>query len=135
MVRLVGTVLVILGLIFQPLMAAMPIEMADHGTDTMATINVDETALVDGHTYIHDQKVGNKAAEEPCHGGAAEDGSTSETHDGCITVGNCCGVCVASISHNLIISSNPQINMHIVERAEHLVLGILSSIYHPPKHS
>lgn len=135
MVRLVGIVLVILGLIFQPLMAAMPIELANQGTDTVATSNIDASAHVDGHENHHDQKVAGKLAEEPCHGGATEDGSASDAHDGCVTVGGCCGICVASISYNLIISSNPQINVPVIGKAENLVLGILSSIFHPPKHA
>ena len=135
MVRLVGIVLVILGLIFQPLMAAMPIELANQGTDNVATSNIEASAHVDGHANHRDQKVADKAAEKPCHGGATENGSSSEAHDGCITAGNCCGVCVASICYKMIVSSNPQINIPVIGKAENLVLGILSSIFHPPKHA
>ena len=133
MVRLVGIVLVIWGLIFQPLVAAMPIEIANLGTDTVATSDVDETAHADGHANHHDQKTAGKVAEEPCHGDAAEDGASSEDHAGCITAGNCCGACAASISHKLIIPANPLINNPLIGNTEHLVLGILSSIFHPPK--
>ena len=131
MIRLVGVVLVIWGLIVQPLMAAMPDMMAHHGMDAVAAFNADETV----HEYSdhHDHKVANKTDEAQSYGSVTDSESSSETHDDCVDSGDCCGVCTASLNHEVIVPCEQQINLPFVSLDDHLVLGILSAIYHPPK--
>jgi len=136
-IRLVGIVLVIWGLIFQPLVMSMPVKMANHGSDTIVTFNVDPAAHVDEHTSHHGKKAGNET--DGAH--HQENGSigdlTSHANDDCendcLSAGNCCGVCAASLNHQAIKFAELQISTPIVGNAEHLVLGVLSSIFHPPK--
>ena len=137
MIRLVGIVLVIWGLIFQPLVMSMPVNMNHHGSDAAATFDVDENSHVDEHSNHHAKEVGDKTGEAQSYGRVSDDRTTSEKHDDCASdcanAGNCCGVCTASLNHEVIVPSEQQISTPIFGNAEHLVLGILSSIYHPPK--
>lgn len=140
MIRLVGIVLVIWGLIFQPLMAAMPIKMSDSRMDAIGALKVEKTVNVDAHGSHHVQTV-DAEDKAPCHegtvqGGAADNGSAndpcSNSVTDCVAGGACCGFCGASVSSTVFMGLEPQINAPSDNVSEYLVFGLISRIYHPP---
>lgn len=141
MIRLVGIVLVIWGLIVQPLMAAMPVKMTDSRImDTSGALNIGKTGNVDVHGSHHVQTV-HSADKAPCpegtvQGGAADNGSADDPCNNnvtdCVAGGACCGFCGASISNTVFMGLEPQINAPSDKIAEYRVFGLISRIYHPP---
>lgn len=140
MIRLVGIALVIWGLIVQPLMAAMPMKMADSRMDAMGALDVEKTVNVEVHGSHHTQAV-DKADKAPCDEGTVQDGvadngsaadACNNSVTDCVAGGACCGFCGASVSNTVFMGLEPQINAPSDKISEYLVFGLISRIYRPP---
>ncbi len=141
MIRIAGIVAVTLGLIMQPLMAAIPVEIASQNADTTVDLAVGMSAHGGEHGH-HDTQNNNKLSGAPCHEISAENGPSPGTCGHCDT--NCAnsGICASScfgggaaVSGEVMAAPQQRITPAIVGNTERLDSGFLSLIYHPPKHS
>jgi hypothetical protein len=137
MIRSIGIVLVVWGLIVQPLMAAMPVLMADDSPHFSITSDSGVVAHAMGHHGDQDVEEPSKAS---CHKNATDDAS-SESCDNCnndCMNGICAPSCVISgaatfqqSSVNLDLLSSTSVAVSSGARA----YGLPSRIFHPPKHA
>ena len=144
MIRFVSIVIVIWGLVIQPLMAAaMPTKMMTDSTHS--SMVVDRVADVDISVYAgnHDgsaQSLGD-SPKASCHEKSADE-SSSEHCDKCgdnCANGPCATSCVVGsgvaafqkISINLDLNSNTL----VITTIEARIYGLPSRIFHPPKHA
>lgn len=137
MIRSIGIVLVIWGLIVQPLMAATPSPVAGGSPHFL----VASDSGVEAHAMEHhgDQDV-EEPSKAPCHKNATDDAS-SESCDHCnndCMNGICASSCVISgaaafqqSSVNLDLLSSTSVAASSGARA----YGLPSRIFHPPKHA
>ncbi len=139
MIRSIGIVLIIWGLIAQPLMAVVPASMVDDNSQSSTAPDANAVANtvpnVIGHHDGHDVEERSKA---PCHGNDTDDAST-ETCDNCdkdCMNGACVSSCVINgapafhhSSIDLDLLSSPPITAPFGARA----YGLPSRIFHPPK--
>ena len=135
MIRLIGIVLVVWGLIAQPLMAAMPVVVTDN--DPSSLITADSGVVAHSMGHHGNQEESSKA---PCHENAT-DPASSESCDNCdidCMNGICASSCVISgasaiqkSSINLDLFSSTLVSASSGARA----YGLPSRIFHPPKHA
>ena len=133
MIRLIGIALVILGLIAQPLMAAVPVLSMDGDPCTTMSSDVDSMSRNMEH---HNNQSSGEMSKTPCH----EDVS-DETCNNCemeCMDGMCGSSCVSSgaaafqkLSVNLDLFSSSLVAASPGARA----YGLPSRIFHPPKHT
>ena len=138
MIRSIGIVLIIWGLIVQSLMAAMPAPITDDSSQQSPVI-VDSGVMthVMGH---HGGQGAEESASPPCHENTT-DPASSESCDNCdmdCMNGICASSCVISgvaalqkSSVNLDLFSSSLVAVSSGARA----YGLPSRIFHPPKHA
>ena len=145
MIRFVSLVIVIGGLIVQPLVAAaMPAKMMMDSTHSSMVVDIvagaDTSVHADAHHDNHSESPGS-TSKAPCHEKSA-DASSSEHCDKCddnCANGSCATSCVVGsgtaafqkMSVNLGLSSNKL----VITTTETRSYGLPSRIFHPPKHS
>lgn len=132
MIRPIGIALVIWGLIAQPLVAAVPVSMADGNSP--AAMSSDADAM--SHNMEHPSSQGSgEMTKTPCHESVAD-----ETCDDCEAEcldGMCGSPCVSSGAAVLQKSS---VNLDLFSSSLVAVssgapaYGLPSRIFHPPKH-
>lgn len=139
MIRLVGIVLVIWGLIVQPLMAGMPTKMAKNSTHIGVALDVGMSVHAEGHVSHHVQKV-SEATKAACHEGAIDGGSSSGTCDNCefscVSGVACVSLCVlsgAAVNRELMVVPESQITIVISAKTTRFGFDFFSRIYHPPR--
>jgi len=137
MIRSIGIVLVIWGLIAQPLLAAMPAPMTDNSPRSLIT--TDSSAAVHSIGHHGNQNVA-KSSKAPCHENTTDD-SSSEACDNCgmdCMNGSCVSSCVISgaaalqkstLNFDLLSSSL------VAASSGARAYGLPSRIFHPPKHA
>jgi hypothetical protein len=137
MIRIIGIALVILGLIAQPLMAAMPHSMPT--SDTSSSMSMDhpnlDAGLSDNVTMVSDQSF-----QAPCHEEAVDQTAPMPCID---CDGNCAnGACASACSLGTVAALNQLIlrferlsAVRVVGTSGALVQGLPSRIFHPPKHA
>jgi hypothetical protein len=134
MIRLAGVVLIILGLIAQPLMAAVPASMLAGGSQPQAIVDTadSDTAMMEHSAKVH--------AEAPCHESSADE-ATSAACDNCVlncADGMCASTCSlngAALVHQLFVLFDSPSATRVIDTSGALVEGLPSSIFHPPKHA
>ena len=142
MIRFVSIVIVLWGLIVQPLMvAAMPAKMMMDSTHSSMVVDMvadaDTLVYVDEHHDNHAESPGS-ASKAPCHE-KSPDASSSEHSDKCDDNGPCATSCVVGsgvaafqkMSVNLGLNNNTL----VITTTETRSYGFPSRIFHPPKHS
>jgi hypothetical protein len=138
MIRSIGIVLVIWGLIVQPLMAAMPMTMTDHSTHSTM---VSDSSVMDHASGHHGtaQNVG-EPSKAPCHEKTTDD-TSSGSHNNCVFdcgTGFCASSCV---SGGVATFQNPVINLCLQGSTLASSIrgactrGLPSRIFHPPKYA
>jgi hypothetical protein len=137
MIRLVGIVLVILGLIVPPLMAAMPAPMTDESSHSIAMADSGVMAHAMGH---HGDQDIEDSSEASCHDNATDSATSESCHNcdmDCVN-GICASSCVMSgatalqkSSVDLDLFSSSLVAASSGARA----YGLPSRIFHPPKHA
>ncbi|WP_339672754.1 hypothetical protein [Dasania marina] len=145
MIRFVSIIIVIWGLIVQPLMAAvMPVKMMMDSPHRSVPVDrlIDMAADVDisAHTEYYQDAVPSlvAAAKMHCHEKSADD-SSSEHCDKCGDNCACATSCVVgsgvaafqTLPVNLVLNSHAQIISAIELRS----YALPSRIFHPPKHA
>jgi len=143
MIRFVSIVIVILGLVVQPLMAAaMPTTMM-RGSDSTHSSMVADIAMsnqADGH---HDESslTIEDSSKAPCHE-ISPDGSSSKHCDNCddsCASGPCASSCPVGSSPAAFqkLSANLGLNGStlVIPTNGARSYGLPSRIFHPPKHS
>lgn len=137
MVRSIGIVLVIWGLIVQPLMAAVPVTVTDDAT--RSTMPSDSGAM--GHARGHHatQDAG-RPSEAPCHEKVTDD-AASESCDSCgidCMNGICASSCViggAAVFHRSAVNLDLPGSSSVAAISRARTYGLPSRIFHPPKHA
>jgi hypothetical protein len=137
MIRIVATALLILGLVAQPLMAAMPDSMPiSHASSAMSMHHSNpDVGMADHGSMGSDQSSG-----APCHETIAKDTSQMPCTDcdsDCVG-----GSCASACSLGTVAALN-QINLRferlsavrVVGTSAALVQELPSRIFHPPKHA
>lgn len=139
MSRWVGIVLIIVGLIFQPVVAAVPNILADYQTGPVVSLNTSTPAHADTHDH-HAQEAIHKNTQASCHKNAANGEPSSSAHDSehidCLNSGTCASLCVLSagaVSSVGLPKSNRQATSAFLSISTHPGFNLLSRIYHPPK--
>ena len=152
MLRMIGIVLVIWGLIAQPLMAAMPDSM--HLGESSSSMSMDDGDLdiVMSHPGTMGADQPSQPSQPPCHETAAEDAATqSSTKSGtnsttmpCTNCDSDCanGACASVCSPSTLAVLNqslPKLErlsaVRVVGTSVALVQGLPVRIFHPPKHA
>ena len=137
MIRSISIVLVIWGLIVQPLMAAMPAPMADDSPHSYITSDSSAVAHAKGH---HGDENVEEPSKAPCHENAT-DVASSEPCDNCemdCTNGICASSCVVSGAAAL---PNSSVNLDFLSSSSVAAISrartyrLPSRIFHPPKHA
>jgi hypothetical protein len=131
MIRSVGIVLIILGLIAQPLVTAMPMSMADDSSHS--PVVVDSGAM--GH---HSDQGAEELAKAPCHE-SATDSASSESCDNCDM--DCMnGICASSCLIGGAVAFQKQLvnidllsSTTVAASSGARAYGLPSRIFHPPK--
>ncbi|WP_019531452.1 hypothetical protein [Dasania marina] len=145
MIRFVSIVIVIWGLIVQPLMAAaMPAKMMMDSSHSSVPVDrlMDMVADADvsAHARHHDgtAQLPGASPQVPCHEKSADDSSSEHCDmcsDNCICATSCVvGSGVAAFQTlpvNLLLNSHAQIISAIEPRS----YALPSRIFHPPKHA
>ena len=137
MVRIIGIALVIMGLIAQPLMAAVPDYIPFNNTSTSASMgHGDEDAGISDHST----KNGDQTPQAPCHEAAAEEVAPMSCTDCDSDCAN--GACTSACSVGTFLMLNePSLNfgrlstVRVISASGALVQGLPSRIFHPPKHA
>ncbi len=133
MIRSIGTVLVIWGLIFQPLLAAMPAPMAGNSLHSLMALDFN---VVPHAMENHGDQSVEKLSKVPCHESGNGDG-LSESCDNCdmdCVTGICassCMICGAAAFQKSLDNSSSFAAAFSGARA----YGLPSRIFHPPKHA
>ena len=142
MIRFVSIVIVIWGLIFQPLMAAViPAKMMTDNTPHSSMV-ADRVAGVDTsiHAEHHDdivQSLGD-SPKASCHEKSADESSSKLCDNNCAN-GFCATSCVAGSSaaavHNLLLNLSLNDRTFAMTTNGARIYGLSSRIFHPPKHA
>ena len=140
MIRSIGIVLVLWGLIAQPLMAAMPASMADNSPrphSSMAS-GFNAVARVMGH---HDDQNIEEPSKAPCHENAIDDASSEPCNNCDMDCMN--GICASScVGSGAVAFQKSSVNLDLLGST--LVAAFSgvrahnefpSRIFHPPKHA
>lgn len=137
MLRMFGIALVILGLVAQPLMAAMPDSMPI--SDALSVMSMDHSNPDVGRTD-HGSMGGDQSPEAPCHETVAKDISPMPCTDcdsDCVS-GSCASACsfgtVAVLNQSSFKVERPS-TVRVVDASGALVQELPSRIFHPPKHA
>jgi hypothetical protein len=137
MVRIIGIALVILGLIAQPLMAAMPDSMPIG--ESLSSISTDRFDLDIGMSD-HGAMGTDQPSQAPCHETATEDTvpmSCTDCDSDCAN-GACASACslstIAVLTQSLLKFEQLSA-VRVVGASGALVQGLPSRIFHPPKHA
>lgn len=137
MLRMFAIALVILGLVAQPLMAAMPDSMPI--SDASSVMSMDHSNP-DVGKIDHDSMVGDQSPEAPCHETIAKDTSPMP----CTGCDSDCesGSCASACSFGTVAvlnQSNFKVErlsaVRVVDVSGALVQELPSRIFHPPKHA
>lgn len=137
MIHYISMVLVIWGLIVQPLSAAIPVQM-DHSTHYTKSSDTGRMAYPDG--YHNSALNAGESSRFPCHENAVDEPS-SEICDNCDI--NCAnGLCASScVVSGAVAVQNSGIKLDLKGRPPVTTspgartFGLPSPIFHPPKHS
>ncbi len=145
MIRFVSIVIVIWGLIFQPLMAAViPAKMMTDNTPHSSMV-ADRVAGVDTsiHAEHHDdivQSLGD-SPKASCHEKSADEPSSKhcDNCDNNCANGSCATSCVAGSSvaavHNLLLNISLNGRTFAMTTNGACIYRLSSRIFHPPKHA
>ncbi len=137
MVRIIGIALVILGLLAQPLLAAVPDYTPFNNTSAPAPMEHDNEAT---GKYDHNAMNGDQATKPPCHEAAAEEAapmSCTDCESDC-TSGACASACSLG---TLVLLNESSLNfehltaVRVISASGALVQALPSRIFHPPKHA
>lgn len=136
MIRIIGTALVIMGLIVQPLMAAVPDYMPANNTSTSSSMDHgNQDAGISDHSMNGDQ-----TPQAPCHETDAEKAapmSCADCDSDCAN-GACASVCSLG---TLMLLNQTSFNferlsaVRVISPSGALVQALPSRIFHPPKHA
>lgn len=137
MVRIIGIALVILGLVAQPLMAAMPGSMPI--SDTSSSMSMDHSSPDVDEAGLGSMN-GDQSSGAPCHETIAEDTAPMPCTDcdsDCAN-GSCTSAC--SLANLGVLDQSPlkfglSLTVRVVGTSGALVEGLPSRIFHPPKHA
>jgi hypothetical protein len=137
MIRLIGIALVILGLVAQPLLAAVPDSMVVSGAQSSGLLN---TADSDHDMIDHSAMGADQSSQAPCHESSAEEISSAPCEN-CEV--NCAdGMCASDCSlsgvaliHQLLVNLDSSSATRVVGITGALVEGLPARIFHPPKHA
>ena len=128
--------LMIWGLILQPLRAAVPDLMPVDGSSTAVVVDSDNT-LAAAHHAMSD----NSASVSPCHDMVDEVSDSSldcaDCDDGCAT-GACassCSVSSPAIANQALTKIVGRAPARVAATSDALLQGLLTRIFHPPKHA
>lgn len=134
MVRIIGIAFVILGLIAQPLIAAVPDFMPL--SDTSSSMSMDHSDL-DVSVSDHGTAGGDQA---PCHENAAVQSASmlcTDCDSDCAN-GACASACslstLAVLNQSFLTFECPSA-VRLVSASGALVQGLRARIFHPPKHA
>ena len=137
MIRLLGIALVILGLIAQPLMAAVP--------DSTAVSDAQSSALIDtadsDHGMIDHSAMGtDQPSQAPCHESSTKEISSAPCENCEVNCadGMCasaCSISGAALTHQLLVNLASPSATRVVGTTGALVEGLPAPIFHPPKHA
>lgn len=137
MVRIIGIALVIMGLIAQPLMAAVPDSIPFDITSTSAPMDhSDVDAGKSDHSTLND----DQTTQPPCHEAAVEEATPMSCTD-CDS--DCANVACASACSlgTLVLLTESSLNfehlsaVRVISTSGALVHALPSRIFHPPKHA
>ena len=142
MIRFVSIVIVMWGLIIQPLVAAaMPAKMMTDADSTHSSMvaDIDMSAHANGH-HDNSSPTVEDSSKAPCHE-KSSDGDSSEHCDNCddsCAGGPCASSCSVGssaafqkISANLALNGNTLVTTATGAHS----FGLPSRIFHPPKHA
>lgn len=142
MIRLIGLAILILGLIIQSMVVAVPVTMTNENHEPVAS---SESGVMphDIHHRIDQPSDKSSKHSEPCH---QQKGSTTKAHsESCDMCDMQCidGMCATSCtSGGMVVFNNEQVNLSRLNK--NLVCHSLlisspnrfpSLIFHPPKHA
>lgn len=137
MIRIIGIAIVILGLVAQPLMAAMPNAMPIGEASPLMT---KQTSNSDIELTDHDSMVGDQSSGTPCHETAVKDTSPMSCTDcdsECVN-GSCscaCSIGTVAVLNQVHLSFARLSAVRLVGASAALVQELPSRIFHPPKHA
>lgn len=134
MIRLVGIALVIWGLIVQPLMAGMPVKMANDSTNIEVALDFGAAEDVDKNQSHHEHNI-QTTIESSCHDEASSD-SFDDCNIDCMSSGMCASSCalsgdVLNLESRFSLDRQNVIPFFVI--AERHDSGFPSYIYYPPK--
>lgn len=135
MSRSMGIVLIIWGLIAQPLMAAMPAPMADDSPHSTIMLNPSVAAPAIEHHGAQEE-----LSKAPCHENTT-DASSSESCDNCdidCMNGICASSCVisgAAAFQKSLVNFDLLSSSLTAASSGARAYGLPSRIFHPPKHA
>jgi hypothetical protein len=137
MIRIIGIALVILGLIAQPLMAAMPDSIPV--SDTSSSMSMDHPDL-DVGLSDHGTMGSDQSSRAPCHEEAVDQTAPMPCIDcdGNCANGACASACslgTVAVLNQLILRFERLSAVRVVDTSGALVQGLPSRIFHPPKHA
>lgn len=145
MIRFVSIVIVIWGLIFQPLMAAViPAKMmtdnTPHSSMVADRVTGVDTSIHAGHHGDTVQSLGD-SPKASCHEKSADEPSSKHCDkcDNNCANGSCATSCVIGSSvaavHNLPLNLSLNGRTFAMTANEARIYGLFSRIFHPPKHA
>jgi hypothetical protein len=135
-IRFVGIVLVIWGLIFQPLMAALPAQIANNNTHV---VMVSDTGM-SSYGDVLSQDIAKDTSElstPPCHEESVDKSSSSNCDNCDCKTGSCTSHCAALVAAIQKSTVTPELKSTTQKLAlfEAPTLGLPYLLFHPPKHS
>lgn len=137
MVRIIGIALVIMGLIAQPLMAAVPDSLPLDTTSTLAPMDHSD---VDAGKSNHSTMNGDQTTQTPCHETSAEEAAPMSCTDCDTECAN--GPCASACSlGTLVMLNETSLNVEhlsavrVISTSGALIQALPSRIFHPPKHA
>lgn len=137
MVRIIAIALVILGLVAQPLMAAMPDSMPIGEASSLVS---KQASNPDIQLTDHESMVDDHSSVAPCHETAVQDTSAKSCTDcdsQCIS-GSCssaCSIGTVAVLNQVNLSFARLSAMRLVGASAALIQKLPSRIFHPPKHA
>tara|TARA_R110002049_G_scaffold308839_2_gene514416 strand:- start:4854 stop:5258 length:405 start_codon:yes stop_codon:yes gene_type:complete len=134
MLHKIVTALMIWGLILQPLVAAVPGPMLADSSSTVVVVDSDNTMAA--HHAMSD----DNASTPPCHemvDEVPESMDCANCDDGCAS-GACassCSLSAPAILGQTLTRLAGQSPVRAIATSDALVQGLLTRIFHPPKHA
>jgi len=127
MMRLLGVVLIIIGLIAQPLMATVPGNMSDDSTRATMMVELDQHSADTENPPCHDNTV-DEPSSEHCNN------CDSDCISGALC-GSFCAIGGAAAIQQSAFNSYHQHSGMLTTLSEARPFGLPSRIFHPPKHA